>query len=259
MKLRLWLGLFGTLAVAVWAAALASADPTSLGICSSAGTALSGDYGGNLTITGNAYVPGGDTIAHAATLNVRGNLTLAPGSCLDAFSLGTVRVGGSIFVQKGATLGLGCTPGSIGPGPPCNGQTTEDVVGGNIVGNSPLTMYLDGDTVFGNVVSNGGGPGLASSAPFVNFPIKDNTIGGNLTLKGWHGGWSGAIRNKVGGSVVWSGNMSVLDPDSNEVQTNVIAKNLVCQGNSPAAQVNPGDGGQPNIVAGREVGQCAGL
>jgi hypothetical protein len=258
MKPRLWLGLFGTLAVAVWAAAPASADPTSLGICPSAGTSLSGDHG-NLTITGNAFVAGGATIADGATLNVRGNLTLAPGSCLDAFSLGTVTVGGNIIVQKGATLGLGCTPGSIGPGPPCNGQTTDDIVGGNIIGNQPLTMYLDGDTIFGNVVSNGGGPGLSLTGPFLNYPIKDNTIGGNLILQGWHGGWSGAIRNHVGGNLVWSRNMSVLDPDSNEVQTNTISGNLICQGNSPAAQVNPGDGGQPNTVGGREVGQCTGL
>ena len=38
--------------------------------------------------------------------------------------------------------------------------------------------------------------------------------------------------------------------------TNVIHGNLACFGNSPAAQVNPADGGQPNVVGGKKLGQC---
>jgi len=252
MKLRLMLGLVGAIAFAAWGAGPAAADPTSVGICSSAGTSLSGNYH-NLTIRGNAFVAGGMTIADAATLNVRGNLILAPGSCLDAFSLGTVTVGGNIIVQKGAILGLGCTLNSIGPGPPCYGQTTSDTVGGNIIGNQPLTMYLDGDTVRGNVVSNGGGPGLFGT--FLNFPVKDNTIGGNLIMQGWQGGWAGAIRDVVGGNVIFSRNASVQDPDANEVVTNTIRGNLICFGNSPAVQVGD-SGGTPNTVGGKKIGQC---
>jgi hypothetical protein len=41
--------------------------------------------------------------------------------------------------------------------------------------------------------------------------------------------------------------------------TNVIAGNLICHNNTPAAQVNPDDGGQPNTVGGRKIGECAGL
>ncbi len=223
-------------------------------ICSSAGTAVYGTYSA-LTINGNAYVPEGQTLA------VTGTLTLAPGSCLDAFSVSTVRVGGNIMVGQGATLGLGCTPGSLGPPftqPPCHGVTTHDTVGGSILADRPLTMYLDGNTISGDVISRGGGPGL-SSEQFVNFPIKDNTIGGRLLVEGWQGGWAGVIRNHVTGDVAFSHNQSVLDPDSNEVQTNVIGGNLICFADSPAAQVNPADGGQPNVVAGQKIGQCAGL
>jgi hypothetical protein len=188
-------------------------------------------------------------------------LTLAPGSCLDAFVVATVHVQGNIMVQSGATLALGCTPGSLGPPfdqPPCHGMTTNDTVDGSIVAVNPLTMYLDGNTIHGSVISHGGGPGLGSDM-FVTFPIKDNTIGGRLIVEKWQGGWAGLIRNTVGGNVEFSHNMSVLDPDSNEVQTNVIGGNLSCFGNSPAAQVNPADGGLPNIVAGSKIGQCAGL
>ncbi|HEU5244252.1 MAG TPA: hypothetical protein VFU33_07620, partial [Gaiellaceae bacterium] len=50
-----------------------------------------------------------------------------------------------------------------------------------------------------------------------------------------------------------------VDTDSSEIMTNSISGNLICHGNTPAAQVNPDDGGQPNDVGGQKIGQCAGL
>ena len=79
-------------------------------------------------------------------------------------------------------------------------------MGGNIVANQPLSLYLGNMTVHGNVVSNGGG----TSERFYNFPIKDNVIDGNLTIHGWTGGWWGAIANTVGGNVDVSNNTSVV-------------------------------------------------
>lgn len=64
---------------------------------------------------------------------------------------------------------------------------------------------------------------------------------------------------RVGGNLIFSRNASVQDPDSNKVQTNTVAGNLICEQNQPAAHVNPDDGGQPNTVSGRTLGQCAGL
>lgn len=253
-RVRIWVAVIAA-AVCAFFVASAGANPfVGPPICSSGGAAVFGTYSG-LTISGNAYVPEGKTLA------VTGTLTLAPGSCLDAFSVSTVQVGGDIKVGRGAVLGLGCTPGSLGPPfdqPPCHGQTTNDTVGGSILADQPLTMYLDGNTIRGDVISRGGGPGLTSDR-FVNFPIKDNTIGGRLLVEGWQGGWAGLIRNHVAGNVGFSHNASVLDPDSNEVQTNVIGGDLVCFGNSPAAQINPADGGLPNVVTGQRLGQCAGL
>src|SRR5581483_11642003 len=49
------------------------------------------------------------------------------------------------------------------------------------------------------------------------------------------------------------------DTDSTEIMTNTIAGDLSCHGNAPAAQINPADGGQPNIVGGNATGECAGL
>ena len=247
MKLKLLLGLCGLFAFAVWAAP-AAADPVHEPLCpnESTATALSGNYG-NLTITGDTYV------ADGATLTVWGNLTLARGACLDAFSLGTVHVRRNVRVNRGAILALGCSPGSVMTFEPCEGKFTNDTVGGNVAASHPYTMYLDGDTIHGFVYSIGGGPGLG--LPFVNFPVKDNTIGGNLIVKGWQGGWAGAIRNTVGGNLIFSRNVSVLDPDAMEVVTNTISGNLICHGNSPAVQV--GDSmGLPNTVGGQKIGQC---
>jgi len=170
-----------------------------------------------------------------------------------------VHVTGNVRVGKGAVLGLGSykTPGFVGP----------DTVGGSIVADQPLTLYLGGVTVDGSVISIGGGLSSTSVADFRNFPIKDNVIHGNLVIAGWRGGWMGVIRNHVGRNVIVFRNVSRSNPetgpgtdaDSTEVQTNVIGGNLVCFGNSPDAQVNSGDGGQPNAVGGHAFGECAGL
>jgi hypothetical protein len=255
MKPRFLLGMsLVVVAVAVWVAP-AAADPTAgPPICpgpASGVSPISGTYR-DLTITGARYVASG------TVLKVRRNLTIARGSCLDAFTLGTVTVRRNVLVAPGATFALGCTPGSLGPPltqPPCDGMTTNDTVGGSILALSPLTMYLDGDTIRGNVSSVGGGPGLAPDAPYLTFPVKDNTIDGSVTIWGWHGGWAGVIRNTVGGNVIFARNVSVVDTDANEVVTNTISGNLICFGNSPAVQVGD-SGGSPNIVGRKKIGQC---
>ncbi len=259
-KLQLLVFVSGFVLLTV-AGSSANADPT-IGppVCSSP-TAISGNYR-NLTISGDRYVPGG------ATLNVSGNLTLAPAACLDAFTMSTVTVAHNVKVGQGAVLALGCTLASLEPDEPtpCTG-TTNDTVGGNIVAFEPLTMYLDGNHIHGNVVSSGGGDPTLTN-PFLSFPIKDNQIDGNLTVRGWMGAWVGVIRDVVGGNVMVSNNVGTRkseppqDPnhlDSTEVQTNVIGGNLICHNNKPPAQVNANDGGQLNVVAGRAVGECVGL
>jgi hypothetical protein len=254
MKLRFVLGVVAVLASVIWAAS-ATADPASVPICAAQGTPISGLHTGNVTITGNAYVPDG------SSLTVTGNLTLAPGACLDAFTLANVTVNGNVLVKKGAVLGLGCSPGALGPPlqPPCEGQTTTDVVGGNIVANQPLTMYLTAVTVHGNVVSSGGG---GQAALFMSYPIKENTIGGNLIVQGWQGAWFGALRNHVAGNAIFTNNSAFIPgltgqgPDSTELATNTISGNLICLGNSPAAQFGDAEGATPNVVSGNAIGEC---
>jgi hypothetical protein len=249
MKLRLLLGL-GVLLGLGLAGSTAFGAPPGAGSCSG-GAIPAGTYNG-FTVTGNCTFAGG-----AVTIN--GNLTVADGAFLNDHDAthATVHVTGNVTVGKGAVLGLG----NYSPVPPHNSA----IIDGNLTANQPLTLYLGGITVHGNLVSNGGGSGPAG--PFRNFPTKDDRVGGNLVIQGWQGGWIGVIRVDVGGNAIVSKNASVVTPDgspppdsdSTEVQTNHIGGNLICQGNTPPAQVNPGDGGQPNVVAGQKIGECAGL
>jgi len=248
-RLRLVLA-SSVVAVLALGAATALADPAQgPPICNGPETAIAGNYG-NLVIVGNRYVPAGQT------LNVHGSLTIFRGSCLDAFTLGTVHVSGNVSVGWSGILALGCTPYSVETPEPCYGQTTHDTVGGSITAIGALTMYLDGDWIGGDVVSIMGGPGVTLS-PYVNFPIKDNVIGGNVMITAWRGAWWGFIRNTTYGSVTLIGNAGA-DPDAAEVVTNVIGGNLTCLGNTPGAQI--GDSrGSPNVVGGHKFGECGGL
>jgi hypothetical protein len=238
MKLRLLLGVGALLVLGVVGSGALAAGQGST-TCTG-GSIAAGTYKG-LRVTGTC------TFDDGAAITVNGNLTVARGAILNdhAASTATVHVTGSVKVEKGAVLGLGDYDTAL--------PHDSAVVDGNVTANHPLTLYLGGITVHGNLVSNGGGDQGR------NFPIKDDTIDGNLIVQGWSGLWAGLIRDTVGGNVVYSKNVSVLDPDANEVQTNTISGNLICHRNSPAAQINPGDGGLPNTVAGRKIGQCAGL
>jgi hypothetical protein len=237
MKLRLVLGLTAAVAVGVFATGATAEEPPPPGyLCGAAINTETKVWGtqNKLTITGNAYVPAGKS------LRVTGGLTIAPGACLEAFFGDTVTISGGVTVGQGGVFGLGY----FGPGP--------YTVNGGVSADRPRSLYLGGTTINGSVVSTGGGD------PERNFPIKDNTINGGLVVTGWNGWWIGLIRNHVNGGVVFSGNTGA-DPDSSEVQTNVIHGDLACAGNSPVAVVNPDDGGEPNVVTGQATGQCAGL
>ena len=208
-----------------------------------------GTYQG-FTVTGNC-------IFGAGTMTINGNLTIANGAVLNdhASGLATVHVSGNVLVGKGAVLGLG----NYNPAPPHNSA----IVDGSILANQPMTLYLGGMTVHGHVVSIGGeGPGR-------NFPIKDDTIDGNLIIHGWSGLWMGVIRDTVGGTVIVSKNVGTQTGegpfegilDSTEVVSNTIAGNLICFGNTPAAQIGDAvlEGGGENTVGGHAIGECKDL
>lgn len=199
--------------------------------------------------TYDGFTVSGNCVFGPGTVTIDGNLTIADGGILNDHASGqaTVHVTGNVMVGKDAVLGLG----DYDPTPPHDSA----IVDGNVVAHDPATLYLGGMTIHGNLVSNGG------SGPGRNFPIKDDTIDGNLIVQGWTGLWIGVIRDQVGGNVIFSGNTAmdtsvVPGSDSSEVQTNVIEGNLICHDNTPTAQVNVFDGGEPNVVGGNSVGEC---
>ena len=87
--------------------------------------------------------------------------------------------------------------------------------------------------------------------------VEDNVIHGGATINGYSGFWLGFIRNSVHGTVTLSNN-HMDDPDANEYVTNTIKGSLVCHNNTPPPHVGDSQG-QPNVVTGRKVDQCAGL
>ena len=234
-------------------------------------TALAGGPGSttcnNTTLGSNSYgsvtVMGTCQVALGSNITINGDLTLSDGSVFAGFTPSTVHVTGNVKVGKGALLQMGY-------------GTETDVVDGNINANQPLNVELGFVTIHGNVVSNGGGPGTDA---FLNFPLKNNTIDGNLIVHGWQGGWFGLLRNTVGGNIDVSNVASVLhqtpdscgegtappctgtapgpDPDSTEIVDNTVGGNVICQNNVPAAQVGDSGGG-PNIVSGNKIGECNG-
>jgi hypothetical protein len=253
VMLRLLLGLCVLVAVGLVGSSALASSPGS-GTCAG-GSIAAGTYNGFIVTGHCTFDPG-------AVITINGNLVVSDGAALNdhAASTATVNVSGNVMVGQGAVLGLG----TYNPFAPHNSS-----VGGNIIANQPLSLYLSFLTVHGNLISNGGGGGVTGE--FRNFPTKDDTIDGNLIIQGWTGGWIGVIRAHVGGNLIFNNNTSVInglvtppvpgvvDSDSSEIMTNVVGGNLICQGNTPAAQVNPADGGQPNVVGGHKIGQCAGL
>lgn len=227
------------------------------------GNVASGRYS-SLTIKGHCTIPDG------AVVTVSKHLFLNPGSSLNAMTASTVHVKGSVLVARDAYFALGCSLELTQPPFPggpvfCPAGVSHDQVDGNVIATQPRTLKINGVTLNGNLVSVGGGAavtGPSSStceqqpAP-LNFPIKDNTINGNVLVSGWQGCWLGYIRNVTSGNAVFIGNRTA-DADSSEIFTNTISRNLICLANSPAPQVGDSHG-ELNTVRGRSIGQCAGL
>jgi len=219
------------------------------------------------TVTGSCFFGG--------AVVVNGNVTVKDGAALNdhAFSYAThVTINGHVKVGRGAVLGLGTY----------NPEAIHDTtVNGNIIANHPKTLYLSFTTVHGNVVSKGGG----SVTEFRSFPTKDNTIDGELDYPGmaWrvarrdsqHGrrerdrveeagvSWSWHIRSLRSAAIQKRAPALVPCRSSTTIRqrsrTNTVHGNLIWQGNTPTAQVNPADFGGSNSVDGKAIGQCADL
>lgn len=237
---------------------------------------LTGTYNSNVVISGVCWV-------NAGTATVIGDLTVSPGSSLNAtFALNdqagytgssTLDVIGNINVEEGATLVAGCEPnyfpcsddpvsdaGASGPGT----LSSQDHVWGNIDGDQALGIIVHNSVILGNVDELGGGGGVTCNTPTTGVfaalqspaysDYEDNWIGGGLDVAGLQTCWFGAERNNVQGSVADTSNVFA-DPGANEVIANVVHGGMFCTDNSPAVQFATSHGG-PNQVFGVAQGEC---
>ena len=180
---------------------------------------------------------------------------LAPGSygkvivpagavCL---SEGPVTIRGGLFIQAGATFGLGSEENPVNTG----------TISGGVHATDAASVQIHFTTINGGIDVHGGSGPFGGPFDVTWNAIEDNRINGGATVIGYDGFWFGFIRNHVNGSVNLNNNV-LADPDGNEYVTNSINGSLNCAGNSPAPQVGDSEGSQ-NQVTGVKTGQCANL
>lgn len=251
-SLRVLAVLVGAATLALGGTTAANASPPGPGGCSG-GPIYGGTYS-SFSVTGDCW------LAYGAQLVVQGNLTISPGAELDAtqYSTSSLTVRGNLTAGKGAQFAMGCSreahPCSDG-GHKAHGQ---DSVKGNVALDRVFNAAINNAVIGNNLTSTGGGAGPYAPG-FVPFSVKDDTIGGNVSVTGLSTVWFGIIRSTIGGNVLVA-NTRGTDPDSNEILTNRIGGNLACYGNWPRAQYGdaisePVNG--PNVVRGVAAGECA--
>jgi hypothetical protein len=220
-------------------------------------------HNGPAQISGVCVVSGGPT-------RINGSLTLLPGSVLlAAFAHSPLLVNGSMVVENGATLVLGCDPQEL----PCMDDPSiigSETVNGGLIADHPLGVIAHRSTINGNVVHTGGGGGVnCNPSGFFNVfqsPVFSayelGTINGNLTISGVASCWLGVEDMHINGNVTLTDNQ-LADPDAIEVTAGHFNGNLSCTGNSAVWDNNEGPSGNlfprtpnPNTVTGTRSGQC---
>jgi hypothetical protein len=243
------------LAVSTGPAMASAAQPSGASAYTCSGGEIpSGDYT-SITVTGMC------SVAPDAVITVVGNINVAAGAMFDAQSApSTITVGHNVTAGTGSLLGLGCQPPSY-TGNSAHECVTDPAgishitIHGNVTATDADTVALNGITVDRNVTLTGGGS-------FIPWSVKNNMIGGNLTMSGQTTEWLGVLFNHVAGNATLT-NITVTEdhPDASRavfVVRNTIGRNLTCMGLGP----NISGGffpGSVNVVGGRANGQCAAL
>jgi hypothetical protein len=162
-------------------------------------------------------------------------------------SEGPVIIRGGLFIEAGATFGLGSEENPVDTG----------TISGGVHATDAASVQIHFTTINGGVDVHGGSGPFGGPFDVTWNAIEDNWINGGATVAGYDGFWFGFIRNHVNGSVNLNNNV-LEDPDGNEYVTNSIHGSLNCSGNSPAPQIGDSEG-SPNEVTGVKTGQCANL
>lgn len=241
------------------ATATASAAQRPPGFTCTGGEIPSGNYS-TITVTGVC------SVAADAVITVVGSVNVAAGAMLDAQSApSTITVGQNVTGAAGSLVGLGCQP------PALTGNSAHEcaldpeghsdiAVDGNVTVTDGALVALNGITVNGNVSLDGGGGPNPWSIPDY-WSVKNNRIGGNLTVSGQTVQWIGVMFNTVGRNVTLT-NITVNDEHPGApgvyIVRNTVGWNLNCTGLTPGVSGGfvPGS---VNVVGHRANGQCAAL
>lgn len=256
MRIDLRLKLIGIAAVA--GALTLTASPAYAWSGAGAYTCAGGDIpSGTYT---SLTVDGSCSVAAGAMITVKGSVVVTRGAALDAQSApSTITVWHNVTALGRSTLGLGCQPPSFtgNSAHPCmvdpEGHSTI-TVHGSITAIGTDGVALNGITVKRGVAILGG-----DSAAF--WSVKNDTIGGSLTIAGVGAAWLGVLFNHVHGDVTLLG-IAVHDEHPGApgvyVVRNTVGRNLVCYGLTPGVSGGfvPGS---VNVVGGHAIGQCAAL
>ena len=202
----------------------------------------------------NLTVAGPCAVAPNATIKVTGNVTVLPGSVLDAHSApSTITVNGNVASGPGSLMMIGCqAPTHTGNSAhPCQddpeGRSTI-AVKGSITLNQPVAVMLNGLSVNGNITVSGGGSPIPWS-------IKNNEIRGNVTVTGSTTWWIGVLFNSIRGNVTLN-DIVITDTDG-ELERTFVVRNEI-RGNLSCSSMPEGVFGYGNTIRGRATGQCAG-
>jgi hypothetical protein len=237
-------------------AATAAAQP---GALTCHGGSIPGGIYQSVTVRGHCSLDHGTVI-------VGGNLTVRRGAALNAaFGGSDLVVRRNVIVEHRAILVLGCEPNAFvclnDPDQQTGTLSTNDRIGGNLIGHHPLMMLVHKSIVAGAIRQTGGGGGavctvfpLGPDGPPAYSTYEDTFVGHGVTVTGLRTCWLGFIRNTVVHNVTLRRNR-LGDADGNEYVSNIIGGNLRCWRNNPHAQLGD-SAGSPNIVGGRATGEC---
>ena len=257
------LTLLSALAAGLLMVGTAGGASTSNYVCSGLFQSIPPGSYGSVTVTGLCSIEG--------TVSIRGGLTVASGAGLDAQGSDCnsfVDVAGGVRVLASGVLFLGNGEGTGCP-------SSNDVVSGGLRATDPLAVVVHGTSLNGGFSVEGGGGGTScddalvqgidiGTPPFTD--VEDSRVNGSANISGMSTCWMGFIRNQTNGGLTVNDN-TMGDPDAIEIGLNTINGGIACSGNALAF---PGPGGvptnsfdgsppNPNIVNGKESGQCIGL
>jgi hypothetical protein len=238
--------------------------------------ALSGTYASGVLVRGNCVI-------NAGPVTVDGKLEIAPGAALlAAYGLNhrthqggsSLVVRGNVFVDRGASLVLGCSNVSEVPCLDLPSRTSDltssDEISGNLTGDRPLGVIVHQTTIGGGVsqTGGGGGPSCPITGVFKLLPnlvvysaYEDSTVDRNLTITNVNSCWLGIARVNVHGNLTLTGDR-LSNPDATEVLSNHVGGDLVCFHDTHLFDTMDITANlwprriRPNSVHGRRKGQC---